>query len=797
MSKQKKFFWAAAIIVAFVVNAYGALYTNLSGILSVTAEDEEPAPTTATACIGYGSADWSVQYYGAANASTTAGATGTEVVFDGTQDYKKLQTVSVDFSGVETAASGVIFMALMIENGETVFPGWTIKLNEVKINGEAVELTKGYTCSEGIQTRMNIYNTWVTKKATDLVETNAARNYDHNLDDTSTILLDPTVFAKEILDENDQVTGTEPVKTMEVSFYYLPFNKSYSKACLATTSGDWSIQYAGTSIKDITDVTADIFEGGTYTVKLDFTGLAAGKMEGIQFTALYIDNGENAFPDFKIKIESIKINNEAINFTKGYTCSDDSIVTRMNIYNSWIGEEDTPDKLVDSNAARSYDGSFDNATAKIVNTDDFSSVETYEVTFKYEYVGGEVNSFLSYSSADAENGVNIWDIDTAPEGTVTTNAVIDGEGSYKVGYDFSALATKPNGIAFTALMINDGENAYPGYLIKITSIKINGSEITFKKGYTSSDDGKVTRMNIYNSWVSQLPEYRTYDNKLNDVTSTMINTEGLGEINSIEVLFDFIYGYSAPAKEVIDDFDYEGALLKDYNAYFAIQSENYIFRNPWNESNYGKENECFSHFSKTDDGEVVDYGGSFEDVEIKGNGTYSVKATIGEKAFEEDTYFRYIYISTDIPSKLIIKNRVQITDVNIKIGSQTTQQYLYLDTTGDYLLIILTSTYITAIGRDSIAYTMPAAGDVMTASFTIAGLKTEQTPDSSSESESASTSASESTSASTSTSTSTSEKTSTTGCFSYIDAKGGFTLIAIIALAASAIVFFQRKRKVI
>ena len=41
-------------------------------------------------------------------------------------------------------------------------------------------------------------------------------------------------------------------------------------------------------------------------------------------------------------------------------------------------------------------------------------------------------------------------------------------------------------------------------------IRVNGQPIEAKKGYTSSDDGIITRSNIYNEWVSELARRRAF-----------------------------------------------------------------------------------------------------------------------------------------------------------------------------------------------------------------------------------------------------------------------------------------------
>ena len=46
------------------------------------------------------------------------------------------------------------------------YPGYFIDVKEVKVNGEAVELGKGYTSSDnGIEMRSNLHNPWVDAAA--------------------------------------------------------------------------------------------------------------------------------------------------------------------------------------------------------------------------------------------------------------------------------------------------------------------------------------------------------------------------------------------------------------------------------------------------------------------------------------------------------------------------------------------------------------------------------------------------------------------------------------------------------
>ncbi len=99
-------------------------------------------------------------------------------------------------------------------------------------------------------------------------------------------------------------------------------------------------------------------------------------------------------------------------------------------------------------------------------------------------------------------------------------ADITGNGSYTVsvttdtkGYRYDTTkdpdddSVVPQGLMFASVMVRDGEELFPGMVITIDSIIVDGKELELTaKNYTSSDDGVETRSNIYNQWVGELPE---------------------------------------------------------------------------------------------------------------------------------------------------------------------------------------------------------------------------------------------------------------------------------------------------
>ena len=303
-------------------------------------------------------------------------------------------------------------------------------------------------------------------------------------------------------------------------------------AYLMYANSDWSAQYWGGDAEGgVAAQNADVTGEGNYTIGLDFTGTEAGAAAGLAFAAVGVTNGEQTLPNYYIRINEIKVNGEAIVFTKGYTSSDDGVTTRMNIFNEWVGEVPSD--------ARSFDGKTDDASPIIVDTNAFESVQTVEVNFDL-MKNGEDEAFIAY--ADSAWAVQYWGGE--PDGGVVVNAArITGAGDYSVGLDFTATeAGAANGVAFTALYIQNGEKTFPGYFLKINEIRVNGEAVEFTKGYTSSDDGVTTRMNIFNEWVNEVPsDARSFDGTTEDAAAIILDKAVFGEkVETYEIDFTLV-----------------------------------------------------------------------------------------------------------------------------------------------------------------------------------------------------------------------------------------------------------------
>lgn len=642
------------------------------------------------AYIMFANADWSVSNWGTADSEDET-VKVTPAAVSGPGDY----TTSLEFA---EPVSGLAFTALGVKNGEIDMPGYYLRVNEIRINGEKISWLEdkvGYTSSDdGKETRVNIYNEWVSELPAD------ARVWNGDKAHAASVFVDKAAF--------------EAVKTYEVDFSVFDGPTDYAYIMYANEA--WSAQNWGIADSEDGNVkvtAAEIKGAGDYTTSIEF----ATPSEGLAFTALGVVNGEISFPGWYLTVKEIRVNGEKIDFLedkKGYTSSDEGITTRVNLYNEWVSEIPAD--------ARRLDGDLTNAAAVIVDKAAFASVSKVEVDFNYS----PISAYIMYANSDWS--VQNWGYTSTDTVKVTPTALL-GEGSYSTSLEFAEPA---DGLAFTALGIKNGEQVLPGWIIRIDSIKLNGSEDNILKGipYTSSDDEKETRSNIFNEWVSELPkDARNESGNLENASAIVVDKELFTGVKSMTVEFTLIKG-----KEITAAAADENALTSEqvnemkangWNAYIGIQTTSYIFRNTWDEANYGRDSqenpECFSQLTGWDaDSNKVNYGGTFADTKITGNGEYSVSLTTGEMGFGSDSAFRMLFVSTEIPSAVITQGYMNIEDVRVKIGDAATQSYTDIDTTGDYARIVIIDEYNR--GDAPFGYNVPGANATITVTFTVTGL---------------------------------------------------------------------------
>ncbi len=147
------------------------------------------------------------------------------------------------------------------------------------------------------------------------------------------------------------------------------------------------------------------------------------------------------------------------------------------------------------------------------------------------------NSGYTYSVGDTYNP------DDCTEGIVAVDAEVTGAGTYTISLDFTGTESGSAwGVTFSAIGVSNAEVLYPGYIIDIQQILVNGEEISLiATPYTSSDDGLCTRVNLYNQWVSELPDdARTLSGDLTDASPMIINTGDFAQVDTLEITFEFV-----------------------------------------------------------------------------------------------------------------------------------------------------------------------------------------------------------------------------------------------------------------
>lgn len=154
-------------------------------------------------------------------------------------------------------------------------------------------------------------------------------------------------------------------------------------------------------------------------------------------------------------------------------------------------------------------------------------------------------AWLMFTSGDWNVGYSVGDEynpSEKTEGIVNTDVEITEAGTYTVSLDFTQTAGgSANGMTFCAIGISNGEQLYPGYLIEIVDFQIDGKEYPLlAEGYTTTDDGKCTRLNVYNGWVKSIPaEARIAGGDFTNASPCLVDPEELGNIQSISITFEY------------------------------------------------------------------------------------------------------------------------------------------------------------------------------------------------------------------------------------------------------------------
>lgn len=214
------------------------------------------------------------------------------------------------------------------------------------------------------------------------------------------------------------------------------------------------------------------------------------------------------------------------------TFSDDDLLA-LYTSRSYAAQEKTSEEELAAAATERMDTALANAPEVFDTSIDVSTLDGSIAWIMFNSRDWSV----AYSSGDS------YKPDDKAAGLVATDAVIDGAGTYTISLDFTGTdAGFAEGTAFSAIGISNAEVLYPGYMIDIKEIELNGTpyELTGTP-YTTSDNGICTRLNLYNEWVTDIPDTaRIMGGNAADAAATVVDNETLGQIKTLKITFDFV-----------------------------------------------------------------------------------------------------------------------------------------------------------------------------------------------------------------------------------------------------------------
>jgi len=172
--------------------------------------------------------------------------------------------------------------------------------------------------------------------------------------------------------------------------------------------------------------------------------------------------------------------------------------------------------------------------SSVANAKDAVTVDPNAAVAWIMYNSGDYGA--SYSVGDKYNPTS------KTEGLVAVDPAVTGAGTYTVSLDFTGTkAGSANSVGFSALAIANGEKLYPGYVVEIKEVKVNGAPYAIKGNpYTTSDDGTCTRVNLFNEWVTSIPKtVRIAVPEAGKPSANLLEKNTLGKVQTISITFEY------------------------------------------------------------------------------------------------------------------------------------------------------------------------------------------------------------------------------------------------------------------
>ena len=159
---------------------------------------------------------------------------------------------------------------------------------------------------------------------------------------------------------------------------------------------------------------------------------------------------------------------------------------------------------------------------------------------------GEAAAWIMFNGGGVVYSVgDRYNPDDKTKGVEAGDAEITGAGTYTVSLDLTGVnGGSANGITFSALGLANGEPLFPGHIIEIVEVRINGEPAELAgTPYTTSDDGRCTRVNLYNNWVGKAPgDARVAGGDISGATPVPLKDYINTRIRTIEVTFALTEG---------------------------------------------------------------------------------------------------------------------------------------------------------------------------------------------------------------------------------------------------------------
>lgn len=328
------------------------------------------------------------------------------------------------------------------------------------------------------------------------------------------------------------------------------------------------------------------------------------------------------------------------------------------------------------------------------------SSEEYRVFVAFGGDAAEENDWgLSYAGGDASEGITVTDGTITSGGTTTVSLEFANPVVNAWYFAPTMIAEDVSAASFDVQVFIDGEEV---------AVDMAAGDNWWYEGTGDFSDKEAIRIaGGFNEWGAQY----------------IAEPAGFTKIEYTITANKIMIGTPAEEEDVVGaPIDLDGV----YHAYIGFQTPTYSFRNAWSEPNYGFGKPEFDQVTgwDADNNEIVK-AGSFTDVEIAGNGTYTVSVNGLDCAddFSAQDYMNLIFVSTDIP----YTTDITFSDIKLNVnGSEQSISNFVVPDTEAYLTAQLQNIWDTENGIAEIGY-YPTPVTDMSITFTVSGFNYDNT----------------------------------------------------------------------